>query len=166
MPLLVSPFPPPENPRPHHRFFVKIRSKHHAASLKSSMYRPVTPQISLRKPGQHYTTPRKATVLAAVDFCEKSNTSYFKEDVFRTFNVYQKRGYEWLRTGVIRRMHNDPKHEETRGRNHIISAEKIGEIECVLETEGIEVGLDCSGCTVERAMGTMNYHKYIACRKG
>ena len=32
------------------------------------MYRPVTPQILLRKPRQHDTTPTKAAVLAAVDF--------------------------------------------------------------------------------------------------
>ena len=35
-------------------------------------------------------------------------------------------------------MHNDPEQEETRGRKPIISAEKIREMECVLETEGIE----------------------------
>ncbi len=51
-------------------------------------------------------------------------------------------------------------------------------MEVILETEGIEarrftweqlgneVGLDCSGRTVQSAMGTKNYHKYIACRKG
>lgn len=50
-------------------------------------------------------------------------------------------------------------------------------MEVVLETEGIEarrfaweqlgneVGLDCSGRTVQRAMGTMNYQKCIACQK-
>lgn len=142
------------------------------------MYRPVTPQIPLRKPRQHYTTPTKAAVIATVNFYEKSNTPYFKEDVFRTFNVNRKRGYEWLRTAVSRRMHNDPEQEETRGRKHIIFAEKIREMECVLETEGIEarrftweqlgneVGLDCNGRTVQRAMGTMDYHKCIACCKG
>lgn len=51
-------------------------------------------------------------------------------------------------------------------------------MEVVLETESIEtrrftseqlgneVGLDCSGRTVQRAMGTMSYHKCTACRKG
>lgn len=51
-------------------------------------------------------------------------------------------------------------------------------MEQILETEGIEahlytweqlrfeVGLECLGRTVQRTMGTMNYHKYIACRKG
>ena len=51
-------------------------------------------------------------------------------------------------------------------------------MERILETEGIEaraltweqldyeVGLDCSGRTVQRAMGTMDYHKCVSCRKG
>ena len=76
-------------------------------------------------------------------------------------------------------MHNDLEQEETRGRKHIISAEKIREMECVsLETEGIEarcftweqlgneVGLDCNGRTVQCAMGIMDYHKCIDCCKG
>ncbi len=141
------------------------------------MYRPVTPQILLRKPRQHDTTPTIAAVLAAVDFCQKSNTPYYKENFFRTINVNRRQRYEWLRRGVTRRMHNDPEQEETRECKLIISAEKIWDMEVVLETEGIEalrftwkqlsneVGLDCSGRTVQRAMGTMNYHKYIACLK-
>lgn len=75
-------------------------------------------------------------------------------------------------------MHNDPEQKETRGRKSIISADKIREMEVVLETESIEarrftseqlgneVGLDCSGRTVQRAMGTMSYHKCTARRKG
>ena len=34
------------------------------------------------------------------------------------------------------------------------------------EQLGYEVGLDCSERTVKNAMGTMDYHKCIACRKG
>lgn len=132
------------------------------------MYRPVTPQIPLRKPRQHCTTPSKAAVIATVDFCEKSNTLYFKEDVFRTFNVNRRRGYEWLRTVVSRRIHNDPEQEETGGRKHTISSEKLRQMKCVLETEGIEarcftleplgnkIGLDCDGRMVQRAKGTMD----------
>lgn len=75
------------------------------------------------------------------------------------------------------RRHNDPNQEETRGRNRIISPREVREMERVLE-EGIEgraltweqlgeeVGLECNGRTFQRAMGTMNYHKCIACRKG
>lgn len=34
------------------------------------------------------------------------------------------------------------------------------------EQLGNEVGLDYSGRTIQNAMGTMDYHKCIACRKG
>ncbi len=60
----------------------------------------------------------------------------------------------------------------------MISLKKIREMEHILEMEGIEagactwdqlgfeVGLECSGRTVKRAIGTMEYHKCIACRRG
>ena len=34
------------------------------------------------------------------------------------------------------------------------------------EQLGTEVGLDVSGCTVRRALGTLEYYKCIACKKG
>lgn len=76
-----------------------------------------------------------------------------------------------------RRRHNDPSKEETRGRKSVVSPEKIRDMERILETEGIEaqaytweqlgyeVGLECSGRTIRTAMGTMEYHKCIACRR-
>ena len=51
-------------------------------------------------------------------------------------------------------------------------------MEQILETEviearaytweqlGYEVGLECSGRVIRKAMGTMEYHKCIACRMG
>ena len=46
-----------------------------------------------------------------------------------------------------------------RGRGHRNSRVDLGAI-------GYEVGLDCTGRTVQRVMGTMNYHKCVSCRKG
>ena len=104
---------------------------------------------------------------------------YFKEDIFRTFNVTSRQGWEFLKDGASsRRLHNEPDREEPRGRKPLISLEKIREMERISETEGIEarsytweqlgfeVGLECSGRTVQKAMGTMDYHKCIACRRG
>ena len=31
---------------------------------------------------------------------------------------------------------------------------------------GYEIGLDCNGRTIQRAMGTMDYHKCLSCRRG
>ena len=65
---------------------------------------------------------------------------------------------------------------ETRER-HSMTPRHIREMERILETEGMEargltwvqlgyeVRLECSGRTIQRVMGTMNYHKCIACRK-
>ena len=110
------------------------------------------------------------------------NLSYRKQDVFETFNVSTTRGYEMLRnksySSSSRQFHHNPDDEETRGRKQLISSVKIREMERILEEEGIEarsltwqqlgyeVGLDCSGRTVQRAMETMDYHKCVSCKKG
>ena len=104
---------------------------------------------------------------------------YFKEDIFRTLNIIRRQGYQLLEDNASsRRLHNEPDHEDPRGHKPLISPEKIREMERILETEGIEVrsyiweqlgfevGLECSRRTVKRAMGTMDYHKCIACRRG
>ena len=73
---------------------------------------------------------------------------------------------------------NDPNQEEGRGRHRLISAEKLREMELLLQEEGIEaramtweqfgyeVGLEWTGQTVKNAMGSMHYRKRIACKKG
>ncbi len=127
----------------------------------------------------HHDTPTKAKVQGAIEFCERMNIPYFKNDVFKTFGVSKHQGYQMLQPEAsARRRNNDPEHEETRGRKSLISDKDIREMERVLESEGFEaraltweqlgfeVGLECSGDTIKRAMGTMNYHKCIACMKG
>lgn len=104
---------------------------------------------------------------------------YVKRDVFRTFNVSTRQGHEFLRNdSSSRRLHNDPNQKETRGRPRVIIAEKLREMERILQEEGIEaraltwellgyeVGLECTGETVKNAMGSMQYRKCIACKKG
>lgn len=64
---------------------------------------------------------------------------YSQEDVCRTFDVSSRQGWEFLRHHASsRRPHNDPSKEETRGRKSLVSPEKIGQMERILETEGIE----------------------------
>lgn len=64
---------------------------------------------------------------------------YFQEDVCPTFDVSSRQGWEFLRHDASsRRRHNGPSKEETRGRKSLVSPEKIGEMERILETEGIE----------------------------
>ena len=81
----------------------------------------------------HYFTPARAKVRGAVQFCKRMGIAYFKEDMFRTFNVSHRQGYEFLRNdSSSRQLHNNPDQEDTRGRPRLISAKKLRDIEHIL----------------------------------
>lgn len=128
---------------------------------------------------QHHDTPTKAKIQGAVEFCEKQGIPFFKEDVFRTFGVSHAKGYKILNENESsRRRHNNFEAKETRGHPTKITPKDIREMERILEEEGIEaraltweqlgyeIGLEVSGRTIQRAMGIMDFHKCIACKKG
>ncbi len=127
----------------------------------------------------HYFTPARAKVHGAFQFSERMEIDYFKKDIFRTFNVGSREGWRFLSDrNSSRRVQNDPDVKDHPGPQPLIGPEQTREMEPILETEGIEpraytweqlgfgVGLECSGRTAQRAMGAMNYHKCIACRRG
>ena len=136
---------------------------------------PTTPNDD-RENNSHYFTPARAKVRGAVEFCDRRGIDYFKEDIFQTFNVSNREGWRFLNNrDSSRRLQNDPNVENHQGLQLLIGPEKIREMERILETEdiearaytweqlGFEMGLECSGCTMQRAMGTIDYHKCIAC---
>jgi len=122
----------------------------------------------------HHPTPKKAKVLGTVAYLESHKATFFKSDVFRHFQVSNRRGWQILHDGRERR-HLEV---ETRGRKHIISAEDLQHMEKIIWQFGfqaraltwqglaIEAGIYTSARTVERAMGTFGYRKCIACEKG
>lgn len=104
------------------------------------------------------------------------NISYDKKDVFEHFGVPRFSGYKILNSQEVWRHYNQDE-KDSWGRNTIVTLYYIREMEQVLEKKikgrsytweqlGFEVGLECSGQTIQRATGTINYHKCIACRKG
>ena len=44
----------------------------------------------------HYHTPRKAKIQDTIEFCEKQSIKYFKNNVFRIFNVDRRQAYTFL----------------------------------------------------------------------
>ncbi len=80
-------------------------------------------------------------------------------------------------TSSRRSIHN-LKRDNNRGKNTKVSAKDIRQMELILQEDGFcsraltweqlgyEAGLDVSGRTIQRRMGTMDYYKCIACRKG
>lgn len=62
---------------------------------------------------------------------------YFKEDIFRTFNVTRRQGYQFLEDNASScLLHNEPGHEEPRGQKPLISPKKIQEMKRILELKG------------------------------
>jgi hypothetical protein len=127
---------------------------------------------------KEYSIPVKAKVQGTVEFLEAQNIPYFKNDVFRHFGVSKSSGYEMLQEGHSARRQDTLHEHNPSHRPKAITFEKIKEMESILEKEGfegkvltweqiaMEVGLDLSWRTVKRTLGTMDYHKCIACRKG
>ena len=73
---------------------------------------------------------------------------------------------------------NNPKYEEQRGKAAKISPKDVRRMEQILEEDGFcaraliweqlgyEADLDVCRATIPRHMGTIDYHKCLACRKG
>jgi hypothetical protein len=129
----------------------------------------------------HFDTPTKAKVRGAVEFLEAKNIEHTKADVFRHFGVTHRQGWAMISEGSVdRRHHNrDDLGGDTRGRKPIISPQHIREMERIIRDEGFagramtwaelayEAGIEgVHPDTVKRAMGSMDYHKCIACQKG
>ena len=140
------------------------------------MDRTTTPVLESHDGQTHHPTPVRAKIQGAIEFCQAMNIPYFKSDFFRVFGASKQIGWKMLSDSSRTRYNADV--SETRGRQSIVTPRHIREMERVLETEGMEargltweqlgyeVGLECCGRTIQRAMETMDYHKCVACRKG
>ncbi|KAF2675596.1 hypothetical protein K458DRAFT_425360 [Lentithecium fluviatile CBS 122367] len=127
----------------------------------------------------HHSTPQKSRILGAVAFLDTKGITGQKASVFRANGVSKARGWAILAAGEERRrLGQESRGEETRGRPPLISPEDLRRMERIIEdldaegrsmsweTLAYESGLEVSARTVKRAMGTLDYHKCIACRKG
>lgn len=88
----------------------------------------------------HHEIPTKAKTQGAIEFYERMNILYYKNDVFRTFEVSKTQGYEMLRPEAsARRRNNDSEHEETRDRKSLISLKDIREMKQLMKSKGFKV---------------------------
>ncbi|KAL9116843.1 MAG: hypothetical protein Q9187_006628 [Circinaria calcarea] len=106
---------------------------------------------------------------------EAKGIPYAKRDIFEYFGVSERSGYRMLKGRESRRKHQI---HEMRGRHGLITGEQMAEMEKAPEMEGLttraltweqldlEANVEASGMTTQHAVGTMHYHKYIACKKG
>jgi hypothetical protein len=126
---------------------------------------------------KHYSISNKVKIQRVIEFCEKMKILYYKENVFRTFNVSREMSYKILRNDLTRRTHNHFNHVKTRNRKSVISLSKIREMKKVLKKKEMktreliwklfnyEVELNCTNRTIKNVMSKMSYYKCIICRK-
>jgi len=89
---------------------------------------------------KHHDTFIKAKIQKAIEFCERMNILYYKNDVFRTFEVSKNQEYQMLQSEIFaRRRSHDSEQDETRGRKSLITLKDIREMKRVLKSEEFEV---------------------------
>ncbi|KAK3382920.1 hypothetical protein B0T24DRAFT_27678 [Lasiosphaeria ovina] len=107
-------------------------------------------------------------------YLESHHIPFFKADLFRESGISKIRGWQILKDGYDRR---HPQ-VETRGRKPIVSAEGLRKMEAIIWQYGFQArsltrqglanqaGIQASARAIERAMGTLQCRKCIACQKG
>ena len=123
----------------------------------------------------HHPTPKKAQIIGTVGFLHDHKIPFYKADIFRHFGISSRRGWQILHDGRERR-HLET---ETRGRKKLLTPADLLAMESIIWQYGfearalswqglaLEAGISgISSRTIERAMGTLNYRKCIACEKG
>ena len=144
------------------------------------MDEPTTPEgdDAARRSGQHYPTPTKAKIQGTIDYLQAKGWDNNQSDVFKFFGVTGPAGRRIMSSSQPRQHHNNPTTSESRGRLPIITPEQIREMEQVIENEGLyaqvltwqqlgtEVGIDVHWRTIQQVMGSKDYRKCVACRKG
>jgi hypothetical protein len=85
----------------------------------------------------HVSTLIKSKIKDVVEFCDKMSIFYFKEDVFRTFNV--SHAIEWRTlSNASRKHHNEFTTYETRDLQAIMTSQKTHEMKRILKEDEFE----------------------------
>jgi hypothetical protein len=126
-------------------------------------------------------TPKKARIKGAAAFMDAKGIPYFHSELFNFFDVSKHQGWRILaepNQADDWRLQHNPKKPETRGRPPLLSPKQLEQADRFLQDAGwdarvltwqqlaIELDFGVSGSTMRRALGSLDYHKCIACTKG
>ena len=132
---------------------------------------------------KHWSTPHKQRLKSQVALLERAKLSapdgrlYPKTRLFKLNDIPTTTAKRILKEPDPRRLHNSQIRKETRGRRSKITPQDIRYMELIIQRTGqegrvlswqslgIEAGLDLSGETIRRAMGSLHYRRCLACRK-
>ena len=139
---------------------------------------PTTPTTEISDPNKQNPTPIKARIQGTVDFLESQGIKHKKEEVFQFNGVSHATGYRLLKSDNLRTPKIAVNMEETRGRKFIITPDQIREMDQILQTTGhegraltwkqlgLEANVEAFYKTIKNTMGSLQYHKCIACQRG
>ncbi|KAH7347983.1 hypothetical protein BKA66DRAFT_477760 [Pyrenochaeta sp. MPI-SDFR-AT-0127] len=118
------------------------------------------------------STPKKARIRGAADFNDAMGISYYHSDLFRFYGVSHHQGWAILKEGIEeevpddlpqfsfdRTHHNNHAVEERRGRKPKLSPKQLEQADRFLQDVGWEA-------RILTHLGSMDYHKCVACTKG
>jgi hypothetical protein len=126
-------------------------------------------------------TPRKSHIKGICEWNDYHGIPYFHTDDFRYHKVSKEVGWTILREDnqeFDRQHHNNEVSEERRGRKPLLSPAQLHQANRFLQDVGWdarvltwaqlsrELDFGVSGRTLQRALGSLDYHKCIACTKG
>jgi hypothetical protein len=129
----------------------------------------------------HCDTPVKSRVKGAADFLDWKGIPYHHTDLFAYNGVSKTRGWAILKENnqmYDRRHHNNELLPENRGRKAALSPKDLERADRFLQDFGWsarsltwaqlaeELDLDVSDRVLQRHMGSLHYHKCVACSKG
>ena len=131
----------------------KSRTRENSAPPKTPnfqlfiMKRSTTTDTHAHDSKLHYHTPRKAKIQGAIEFCEKQGIEYFKNDVFRTFNVDRRQAYTFIadhnsdytiKDHEYKRLNNNSDQEDYRNRLSLFQPKDIREIDRIIQKDGFK----------------------------
>ena len=126
-------------------------------------------------------TPKKARIKGAADYLDHLGIKFNHNDLFRYHGISKRQGWAILsqdREQMDRRHHTNELLQENRGRKRKLSAKELEQADRFLQDVGwdariltwdqlaSELDYGVSGQTLRTHLGSMDYHKCIACTKG
>jgi hypothetical protein len=129
----------------------------------------------------NFDTPKKARIKGAAEFMDAMGIPYYHTDLFNFHNVSNQQGWAILKQKGPehdRTHHNDPTTEEKCGRKPKLSPKDLERCDRFLQDAAWdahvltwaqlaeELDLGVCGNTLRSHLGSMDYHKCIACTKG
>src|ERR1700709_483722 len=152
--------------------------------VQKAIETPLTPstkrvksELAKHEKNKTIDTPIKARIAGAIEYMEAKGLQPNKSVIFQFFNVSHRSGYRILEEDssctLNTRVYYNPRHhpraiteKQIQKMENILESRQFADKALTWEQLATEAGCHANMQAVKHIMGTMDYHKCIACRKG